>query len=88
MPFRFVFLAVTIAFALVIAAFLINRARPKLETAQPSAELVRATGKCAECHTRTQYSIVHEYEMSREALTASTAISPLPASRRKTTTAS
>jgi hypothetical protein len=34
---------------------------------QPSAESVRATGKCAECHTAQQYSVVHEYEMSRHA---------------------
>jgi nitrate/TMAO reductase-like tetraheme cytochrome c subunit len=67
MSFRAVFIAVSIAFALVLAAFLINRARPAVETAQPSAEFVRATGKCAECHARTQYSIVHEYELSMHA---------------------
>ena len=50
-----------------VGAFLINRARPKVETAEPSAELVRATGKCAECHSRTQYALVHEYEMSLHA---------------------
>jgi len=64
MSFRSVFIAVVIAFALILAAFLINRARPKVETEQPTADLVRATGKCAECHIRTQYSVVHEYEMS------------------------
>jgi hydroxylamine dehydrogenase len=67
MSFRTVFLAVVITFALVLAAFLINRARPRAETEQPSAALVRATGKCAECHARTQYSVVHEYEMSAHA---------------------
>jgi hypothetical protein len=67
MSFRPVFIAVVIAFSLVLGAFLINRARPKAETAQPAAAFVRATGKCAECHSRTQYSIVHEYEMSRHA---------------------
>ena len=67
MSFRPVFLAVVIAFALVFAAFLINRARPKAETEQPEGSFVRATGKCAECHPRTQYSIVHEYEMSQHA---------------------
>ncbi len=67
MSFRSVFLAVLVAFALVISAFLIQRARPKVESDQPSAELVRATGKCAECHSRTQYSVVHEYEMSAHA---------------------
>ena len=45
MSFRSVFIAVVIAFALIVAAFLINRARPKIETDQPSADLVRASGK-------------------------------------------
>lgn len=67
MTFRSVFIAVVIAFALIVAAFLINRARPKEETQQASAALVRATGKCAECHLRTQYSVVHEYELSMHA---------------------
>ncbi len=67
MTFRPVFIAVVIAFGLIVSAFLINRARPRVETDQPSAEFVRATGKCAECHTRQQYSVVHEYEMSRHA---------------------
>ena len=67
MSFRSVFIAVVIAFALILAAFLINRARPKAETDQPGAEFVRASGKCAECHSRLQYSVVHEYEMSKHA---------------------
>ena len=67
MSFRSVFLAVVIAFALILGAFLINRARPKAETEQPNANFVRATGKCAECHARMQYSVVHEYEMSLHA---------------------
>jgi len=58
---------VVVAFALIVSAFLINRARPRVETDQPSATLVRASGKCAECHTRQQYAVVHEYEMSRHA---------------------
>ena len=64
MSFRPVFIAVIIAFALIISAFVLNRARPASETEQPSAEFVRATGKCAECHTQQQYSVVHEFEMS------------------------
>jgi len=51
----------------VFAAFLVNSQRPRNETAQPSAAFVRASGKCAECHYRQQYSIVHEYELSRNA---------------------
>jgi len=64
MSFRPVFIAIVIAFALIVSAFLINRARPSVETEQPSAAFVRASGKCAECHIRQQYSVVHEYEMS------------------------
>lgn len=65
MSFRSVFIAIVIGFALIVAAFMINRRRPAIETDQPNASLVRATGKCAECHLRQQYSVVHEYEMSR-----------------------
>jgi hydroxylamine dehydrogenase len=67
MSFRSVFVAVVISFALVLSAFLINRARPGVETSQPTADFVRASGKCAECHARLQYSVVHEYEMSAHA---------------------
>jgi hypothetical protein len=64
MSFRSIFIALVIGFGLVIAGFLVNRARPPVETEQPSAALIRASGKCAECHTRQQHSIVHEYELS------------------------
>jgi formate-dependent nitrite reductase cytochrome c552 subunit len=67
MSFRSVFIALVIAFALVLGAFLVQRARPRSEVDQPNADFVRATGKCAECHSRQQYSIVHEYEMSKHA---------------------
>jgi hydroxylamine dehydrogenase len=62
-----VFIAVTLGFALFISALMLNRARPGAETGQPAASLVRASGKCAECHYRQQYSVVHEYEMSAHA---------------------
>ena len=91
MSFRSVFLAVVIAFVLVLGAFLINRARPSVETDQPNAQLVRATGKCAECHARTQYSVVHEYEMSahaRKGVDCWTATRLHPGRRKKTITAS
>jgi hydroxylamine dehydrogenase len=67
MAFRPVFIAVVVAFGLIVSALLINRARPRVETDQPSGVLVRASGKCAECHARQQYAVVHEYEMSRHA---------------------
>jgi hydroxylamine dehydrogenase len=65
--FRSVFIAVVVAFALIVGAFMVNRARPRTDVDQPSASFVRASGKCAECHTQQQYSIVHEYELSRHA---------------------
>jgi nitrate/TMAO reductase-like tetraheme cytochrome c subunit len=67
MSFRSVFVAVVIAFALIVSAFLVNRKRPSIETTQPNADFVRASGKCAECHSRMQYAVVHEYEMSAHA---------------------
>jgi hypothetical protein len=67
MSFRSVFIALVIGFGLVLAGFLINRQRPASDTSQGSAAMVRATGKCAECHTEQHYSIVHEYELSAHA---------------------
>jgi hydroxylamine dehydrogenase len=64
MTFRAVFIAITIATALIVSAYLINSRRPRVVVEQPSAAFVRASGKCAECHLNTQYSIVHEFEMS------------------------
>lgn len=67
MNFRAVFIAIVIATGLILAAYLVNSKRPRLVVEQPSADLVRASGKCAECHRNNQYSIVHEYEMSKHA---------------------
>lgn len=64
MKFAGVFVAVVIGAALVAGALIINSYRPAVVTRQPTAAFVKATGKCAECHSRTQYSIVHEYELS------------------------
>jgi hydroxylamine dehydrogenase len=67
MKFHAVFLAIVIATGLVVAAYLVNSQRPRVVVEQPSALAVRASGKCAECHRNTQYSVVHEYEMSKHA---------------------
>jgi hydroxylamine dehydrogenase len=67
MPFRNVFIAVVIGMALLVAAFMINAYRPPVVIQQPTASFVRASGKCAECHSNQQYSIVHEYELSAHA---------------------
>lgn len=67
MSFRSVFIALVIGFGLVLAGYLVNRQRPRIETDQPSVAFVRASGKCAECHSQQQHSIVHEYELSAHA---------------------
>lgn len=48
--FRSVFVAVVIGTALLVGAFMINWYRPRIVTEQPTADLIRASGKCAECH--------------------------------------
>jgi hypothetical protein len=65
MSFRGVFIAIFVGTALIVSALMINARRPEIETAQPSAALVRASGKCAECHRNETSAIVHEYELSR-----------------------
>src|SRR5215467_1312583 len=67
MSFRAVFIAITIATALILSAYLINSRRPRTAVEQPSAAFVRASGKCAECHLNLQYSVVHEFELSTHA---------------------
>ncbi len=68
MAYRSVFLAVLLGTAMIVAALLINRARPSFEVNQPTISLVRASGKCAECHRRETAAVVHEFELSRHAL--------------------
>jgi hypothetical protein len=65
--FRSVFIAVVLGTALLVGAFMLNWYRPRIVTDQPTADLIRASGKCAECHANLQYSVVHEYELSRHA---------------------
>jgi len=67
MDFRSVFIAVFVGTALVVAAFLVHSLRPAAETDQPSAALVRATGKCASCHRQETAAVVAEYETSEHA---------------------
>lgn len=65
MSFRGVFIAVVISTALIVSAFLLNAKRPKAEVIRHTAALVRATGKCANCHRHETSAVVHEYDMSR-----------------------
>lgn len=68
MKFRSIFLAVLLGASLLVAAFLVNRRRPAVETNQPSATFVTASGKCAECHRRETSAIVHQFERSQHAV--------------------
>jgi len=65
--FRGVFIAIFLGTAMVVAALLVNARRPAVERAQPTADLVKASGKCAECHLRETSAIVHEFELSKHA---------------------
>ena len=65
MSFRSVFIAIVLGFALIVAAFMIGSRTSWFETDQPNAALVKATGKCAECHLPSSTQLSHEYEMSR-----------------------
>ena len=67
MNFQAVFLAVVLGTAMLVSAFMLNRQRPARVVEQPAAELIRASGKCAECHVNLHYSIVREYQLSRHA---------------------
>ncbi len=64
MSFRYVFIAVLVSTAIIAAALIVNARRPSVETAQPTAGLVKASGKCAECHRRETEAMVVEYEQS------------------------
>jgi hypothetical protein len=86
-----VFIAVVLAGALIIAAFVINAYRPRVEVEHPSPALVRASGACAQCHRNTQFSVVHEYEMSmhaRQKVNCLQCHRPPRTRRARTTTAS
>ena len=65
--FRAVFVAVAIATVLMLAAIFIHQQRPEGETLRPTADQVRATGKCAGCHRRETAAIVTAYEHSAHA---------------------
>ena len=67
MTFKSVFIAVFLGTAAIAAAWILNSARPAAQTEQPSAQLVKAVGKCAECHRQETSAIIHQFERSRHA---------------------
>ncbi|HEX9108488.1 MAG TPA: hypothetical protein VF832_14690, partial [Longimicrobiales bacterium] len=72
--FRAVFLAVVLATGLIVAAFLVQARRPRVEVVQARPEAVRATGKCASCHREETAAIVAEYELSRHGAVGTTCL--------------
>lgn len=62
--FKSIFLTVLIGGVLVVAAFYIHTQRPETQTAQPSPDLVKASGKCAACHRQATPAIVAQHERS------------------------
>jgi formate-dependent nitrite reductase cytochrome c552 subunit len=67
MKFKHVFIAVFVTAGIVGAALLVAHERPPAETDQPSADMVKATGKCAECHSKETSAVVHQFERSTHA---------------------
>jgi hypothetical protein len=65
MSFRAVFIAVVLSTAMIVSAFMLQSRRPRMEVNRESAALVKATGKCADCHRHETSAVVHEYDMSR-----------------------
>ena len=65
--FRAVFIAVVVGASLIAAALILHSRRPDVELEQPTADHVRATGKCASCHRRETAAVVAQYEQSRHA---------------------
>ena len=64
MSFRGVFIALVLSTGMIVSAFMLQSARPRNEVARASAALVKATGKCADCHRHETSAVVHEYDMS------------------------
>ncbi len=67
MSFKYIFISVIIATVLVVVVIMFHTNRPQVETHQPSADFVRATGKCATCHRRETAAVVHQFESSQHA---------------------
>ena len=67
MKFQSVFIAVLVSSVWIVGATLLNSKRPASDLAHPNASLIRATGKCAECHRLETGAVVHQFEMSAHA---------------------
>ena len=64
MNFRGTFLAIFIGTSLIVAALIVNRARPASDTGYQTADYVSASGKCAGCHRAETAAVVHQFDRS------------------------
>ena len=60
MPFRSIFIAIVVGSSLILAALIVNRARPARETGQELPAFTQATGRCAQCHREETAAVVHQ----------------------------
>ena len=65
--FKKIFIPFIIGIGLIVIAFLFHYARPNQEINQPSAVYIRASGKCASCHSHETSAIIHQFSMSEHA---------------------
>jgi hydroxylamine dehydrogenase len=65
MSFRGVFIAIVLSTAMIVSAFILQSRRPRIEVDRESAALVKATGKCADCHRHETSAVIHEFDMSK-----------------------
>ena len=68
MPFRSIFISVVIGSSLILAALVINNARPARQTSEPLPAFAQATGRCAQCHREETGAVVHQFERSQHNL--------------------
>ncbi len=68
MSFKSIFIAIVIALGMFLGALVLDKSRPVSETNQPNVQMVKASGKCAECHRNETSSIVHQFEGSQHAI--------------------
>lgn len=67
MSFRAIFWSVAIGVSLVLLAVLLHEKRPTYQTDHPNPQLIKASGKCAECHRQETSAVVHQFETSKHA---------------------
>ena len=65
MPVRSIFISVVIGSSLILAALVINNARPARQTSESLPAFAQATGRCAQCQREETGAVVHQFERSQ-----------------------